>query len=385
MKSQDLIVSVAGFSELKHATPYAPSTFSVTTQKVKRSVVVPGVLVKGNHKAPNNWSYSIRRTENPLGLSTRTYFEFWYEGKDLTYRSGYGKLTQAIASPLNLNDPKSTSLELRSRADSDAYQRLIEASRGSIDLSIDLFQARQNARMLAITDRFMEAFKRIPNKRSVTQVARALGGKWLEWVYGWAPLLNEIHDLSHETLRHYINSTVKVKGRRSLSLITTPTVQSSTPNGPISHIERIDSFAKTQYVVELRVLDNDLTRFTSLNPASIAWELIPYSFVVDWFIDVGGYLRGLETATLYQDRFVSGYKTSVYGNTITSSAFRDQAIPGTNGERLTDAFSATSYSVDYNRTVLTQYPFPSAPTLKMDLSSGRLLNTAALLSQFLHH
>jgi hypothetical protein len=32
------------------------------------------------------------------------------------------------------------------------------------------------------------------------------------------------------------------------------------------------------------------------NPALVAWELVPYSFVFDWFVSVGGYLEAL-TAT----------------------------------------------------------------------------------------
>ncbi len=33
------------------------------------------------------------------------------------------------------------------------------------------------------------------------------------------------------------------------------------------------------------------SRLGLTNPAAVAWELVPYSFVVDWFVNVGDYLN----------------------------------------------------------------------------------------------
>jgi hypothetical protein len=37
-----------------------------------------------------------------------------------------------------------------------------------------------------------------------------------------------------------------------------------------------------------------------LNPASVYWETIPFSFVVDWFVDVGGYLNAQAALRLFR-------------------------------------------------------------------------------------
>lgn len=384
MDYKSLASKAIGYSNYRPASPYLSPSSSSIWQTTGYEWVVPGPMISGNRRDPNNWSYKIWRYRNPLGLTKRTYYESWSEGDPPVARSGYGYQEQAVASPLSAYDVNNSASELVDLANEEAYQRLIENARGSIDLSVDLFQTRQTAKMLNATERFTEAFlKKAPGKISARGIAKQLGGKWLEWVYGWSPILETIHGVAEESLRYHINNTVKVKGRRSLKLITTPQVTSSTPNGPILHTITVQSFAKVQYVVELRAVDNDLSRLTSLNPASIAWELVPYSFVVDWFLDIGGYLRGLETATLYQDRFVRGYKTMVYGSTCSTFAHRTSGVPGSNGETITDAFSADSYYVDFDRSILTSFPFPNAPKLKLDLSSRRLLNAAALLSQHL--
>jgi hypothetical protein len=39
---------------------------------------------------------------------------------------------------------------------------------------------------------------------------------------------------------------------------------------------------------------NSWGSFGLLNPAAVAWELLPFSFVVDWFLPVGRYLEGLD-------------------------------------------------------------------------------------------
>lgn len=386
MDYKNLVTSAGGYVSYSPASPYNSPALYATAQRVGWEWVNPGAKVSGNRRDPNPWSYSVRRQSWPLGTSRRTYWETWSEGNPAVSKEGYGRQEQCISSPLSCYDAEDSVSEILGRADEEAYQKLIESARGSIDLSVDLFQARQTAAMLNATERFTNAFvKRAPGKISAKGIARQLGGKWLEWVYGWGPLLSTIHDLVEESLRYHINSTVKVKGRRSLQQISTPLVTSTTPNGPVGHRVNVRAFAKVQYVVELRVMDNDLSRLTSLNPASIAWELVPYSFVVDWFLDIGGYLRGLETAFLYQDRFVRGYKTSVYGSSCTTSVSRSSVLPNSNGEMISDVFSADSYSVDFNRSVLAGFPFPNAPKLRLDLSSKRLLNAAALLSQHLQH
>jgi len=125
----------------------------------------------------------------------------------------------------------------------------------------------------------------------------------------------------------------------------------------------------------------DLARWGSLNPMSIGWEILPYSFVVDWFLNVGQFLRNAETALLYGSAVSDGY----------ISTLRVAKVEGFGGEIITSGSNyvqKTSGSwwarrLSFTRSRLTTFPVPGKISLNTNLSSGKLMNAAGLLSQFL--
>jgi hypothetical protein len=116
--------------------------------------------------------------------------------------------------------------------------------------------------------------------------------------------------------------------------------------------------------------------YTSLNPASIAYELIPYSFVVDWFVNIGGYLRSLETALLNQTAFIGGYSSELLAYDCKFNA------RGRSSTILREAFGTVSYS-RFDRTLINSYPLPRYPKFEIGLGSSQMLSAAALFAQFL--
>jgi hypothetical protein len=123
-----------------------------------------------------------------------------------------------------------------------------------------------------------------------------------------------------------------------------------------------------------------LSGFTSLNPASIAWENVPYSFVVDWFVDIGGYMRAAETAMLFRSRFIRGYVTQT--QYVSMNERVNSSKRGANDFVQCNMY-ASGVVVTVSRLLLMEFPFPRRPSFKADLGSGRLLNAAALLAQHL--
>jgi hypothetical protein len=123
----------------------------------------------------------------------------------------------------------------------------------------------------------------------------------------------------------------------------------------------------------------DLAKWSSFNPASVTWELLPYSFVVDWFVDVGGYLRDLESAFLYQSSFVRGYFTHTrkYDMHHNVSEERRNGMQSTIG-----VYEAHLYNVEKRRSTLDG-AFPKAPTFRPKLGWQRLVSAAGLLAGFL--
>ena len=152
---------------------------------------------------------------------------------------------------------------------------------------------------------------------------------------------------------------------------------------PASVFKFTDSKVRCEISVKLKPNNSRvsaLASYTSLNPASMLWEAMPYSFVVDWVYNLGGYLRNLETALVYCNQFVDGYVT--YGEKTESIWTQKWSGTYASSNRIYD------YSGGWTRTMkdrqkLYSYPFPRFPVLNPELGTGRLLNAAALLSQFL--
>jgi len=59
-----------------------------------------------------------------------------------------------------------------------------------------------------------------------------------------------------------------------------------------------------------------------VNPAAILWELVPYSFVVDWIVPIGQFLENISAGVGL--RFLSGYRTE-----WTKSAFTHRYVAST--------------------------------------------------------
>ena len=191
--------------------------------------------------------------------------------------------------------------------------------------------------------------------------------------------MQSIYGLTERMLNVAYTSGYSVKVRGSATLRRGPT--------PVSlfgtKTNTIHTPVALRYLTEYRCrftvpsAEQLLSMYTSLNPASIAWEKIPFSFVGDWFYDVGSYLRNLETAYLYSSTFAGGAVTRA----MKSRGY--YSISGFCTDRTTSTSASGKYAITtHTRSVLTEFPIPRTPSVNLDLSSGRLLNLAALITSF---
>jgi hypothetical protein len=141
--------------------------------------------------------------------------------------------------------------------------------------------------------------------------------------------------------------------------------------------------AVAKYIVKMRPnYDLTLAKWSSLNPYSLAWELMPYSFVIDWFLDIGSYMRNLETALIADNQFNSGsLSTLVYCKIRGVVNYSGRNVGGSEFQQLRG--DAEKYQSDFTRVLLPSYPLPSLPSFQADLGASRLLSAAALLRGFL--
>lgn len=138
--------------------------------------------------------------------------------------------------------------------------------------------------------------------------SKAASNLWLETTYGWTPFMNDVKS-AVSTLQDIVSDP----GRLGRELRVVVTGQFDAPpvrlrdyatqwfpygsglslNVLINH----DADIRYSYRSVWKCLPNgaDLPgRFGLLNPLEIAWELVPFSFVADWFLPIGGYLSSLD-------------------------------------------------------------------------------------------
>lgn len=318
----------------------------------------PHQFQKTSSRYYNGWSYAIDK----YGNGNRT------QGSNL---SVYPNL------PANTYDPSTYN---------KALGRLYDQIRGSLDLSIDIAESHKTHKMMKNTLKGMASLLTTFRKMRRSN-PRDWGNLWLEWTYGWKPLSNSIYEAAHELIvgpkgprfMHVIgkaNSVKELKVTAGDGNITTRVVETSV----ISNRCRINA----RFAFTTSALDS-LAGFTSLNPVSIAWELVPYSFVVDWFVDFGGYLRNFENACLYRTDFVGGYvsegyKTETFGaRTRYTPPFAGDAT----GTVTAESTTGWSREIGFRRYILSSVPKPRAPRFDPKLGLSRLTSAAALLGQFL--
>lgn len=139
---------------------------------------------------------------------------------------------------------------------------------------------------------------------SLSKAKAILSDTWMEYRYGWTPLVYSVEDLvtAWEKLNThpkdglpYILDVAKVKedslGQNTgMTGVTVGWTTYSRGTDKVAHDaehrQKITARAKVAYTVNLRV-----TNALGTNLPLLGWELVPLSFVVDWFLNVPDILK----------------------------------------------------------------------------------------------
>jgi len=217
-------------------------------------------------------------------------------------------------------------------------------------------------------------FRPVPvNAGLVSKVSKLGANGWLEFTYGWKPLCSDIRDVASNIINSQQRKLQSFRARGSVSL----NAQSKANFEGIPAQQSLKGKACwTITAIMQQGFDPTFSKWTSLNPFSIAYELTPLSFVVDWFIDFSGYMRSLETALIY--------RTSVKSICYSELRFWTSGVT-ISGSKDTVSVSASGFEriIQFNRTTGTTFPFPQAPRISVNLGSSRLLSAASLMRQLL--
>jgi len=203
------------------------------------------------------------------------------------------------------------------QASSKAYDKLMDSISKDVNLVVNFAERKQAYAMILARVTQLRDFSRAVRRLDVSAAWRALGVKrprgwraasrsfgshWLEYHFGWEPLVNDIYNAVG-----FLNDplpSVRIRGRGK-SIVRW--VENQGPGqDEYTHEHRIT------YGADVSISDPDLFLLNKaglLNPALVAWELVPFSFVIDWFANVGGWLASLTSfvGLSLQNEFSSSY------------------------------------------------------------------------------
>lgn len=181
--------------------------------------------------------------------------------------------------------------------------------------------------------------------RNLRRDTRSMASNFLEYRFGWAPLINDIHT-SAQILTNGIPAT-KVRATASL-----PFRQVYQYDGSMYSILTITTtgYRRMMHGADVSVDNPNLWLANQLglvNPLGVAWELVPFSFLVDWFVNVGQVLSSIsDTAGLSLTNEYTSTRTSY--KVLNAQVARPGAHPGNNQvyEYGGDSFVRTLGSLD---------------------------------------
>lgn len=338
------------------------------TNKTTGVTTITKVKVGGGNR---NWAGSQGRIKvyplKPTNVSANStrYFSSWMKWSDVS-SNWEGQASRRYGSEVfrSVDDPNGLSkatLSVVNKLTKSNLNLLIVAGEGRETVayiasrigtlasalnSIRKGNFREAAQRLG-TDLSQNATKRLQrNLRTAKTPREVLSNSWLEYVFGIKQIVSDVHgamEAYHSTMQ--VGSPVEQRAKHTEG--TTGTVYRVGMTGSV-------------WSSEWRTLQ----QLGITNPVRAAWDLIPLSFVLDWFLPISSYFGQMD-ATL-------GLRDVFWWSSTTSWAESRAKSPSKAVE------SRTEY---YSRVGVTTVVF--SPSFSPNLNIGKLITSTALLQRTL--
>lgn len=297
--------------------------------------------------------------------------------------SGYGYETRYLGYPTRTDTrmfdlctfPIGTGWDCRSTEEVDraVTETLLRLKDKKIDLGTALAESVKSANMVADAAKelwtLLLAVKRgqLPKGRK-SSLGLDVASGFLEYKYGWKPLISDLYGLYEASRKKILDGREKIfSAERHISGSWEDSRDTQYWTNRVQHASVVGSCK-----IWARVNDSiftTLNQYGLANPLSLAWELVPYSFVVDWGLPIGNYLEALNAA--HGLTFVGGFK-SIHCEGTTSGTLK--------GSGVRQGVEVNHLSL--SRTKLTSFPSPVLYA-KSPFSTGNVESALAIHRQLI--
>jgi hypothetical protein len=147
---------------------------------------------------------------------------------------------------------------------------------------------------------FATAARQLGARKKTSKLkATDISGRWLELQYGWLPSLSDIYEGSKafEALSNGPRKSTVVVSRQKVNRFNA----STSP----SYMSAMATHKLKRYITyEMREELSAPRQIGLLDPLTVGWEILPFSFVVDWSLPIGTYLEALGVIPFLNGRFL---------------------------------------------------------------------------------
>lgn len=285
-------------------------------------------------------------------------------------------------------DAKSrTLLRAHSKVAQEDFQGLVTVAEASKTASMI---ARPFGSALALLERIAARRARLVQRGATLAVASA--SAWLEYRLGWRPLLFDIEGIwtaYHKNTLYYDKPVrlVARAGDHDIKWFSPPVVTQSVQPGltSVTMASEYDHQAKVTSGVLYELFDGTLEAATARRmgmrlsdvPAAV-WEIVPLSFVVDRFVDIGTWLQAITPKPGV--RILGSWSTTI-DKQINTNKVREARIYVATSPATTYVQSGGTFREEIHAVTRVANPsLPPLPTVNYrDLNLSQQLDHAALI------
>lgn len=361
--------------------------FYAAGAKEQRPASIHTTKTSNGWRPPTPWSHTIDRFWNPVvdgtsGPASGGWTCGWTGDTNLMGYAGTGALPS-----------------LGTVVDRAINKALLKLSNQQTDLGENFAERRQADRMIGdridrytsqLTGRYIARHRRDWRRvKAVSPFVRhgmKFPNSWLEFQYGIQPLLNDIYgaynvikgvDKDWRTFRCSVKAFVKNDDTVTVSSFNI------NPGDPflgqqfmadVTSTGKSGAFVRLDYALVNPVLA-ELQQLGLVNPALLAWNLAPYSFVWDWALPVGNYLQAWTADLGWQ--FIGGSISTK--QTLSRTVSNPRHTYGTAPTSIT-LMGGSALCMSFKRVVLNSSPAPRLPHFKNPLSLHHAANALSLLA-----